>query len=129
MWASKALDLRFEVDEAGGVRMNGDDKAIVLSAYLRDVADATDEARPFGLAHLFGLIGTPCRRRAAGRDRVDQHEMARAMRAQRAAGADRGVSHLIPFRGIVEGAEYDAADRASSRAQRVRRPGRPDPPA
>jgi hypothetical protein len=60
--------------------------------------------------HLLGLGGAARGGGAAGRDRVDQHEMLRAMGDQRLAGAHRAVHHVVPGRRVVEGAEDDAAN-------------------
>jgi hypothetical protein len=72
--------------------------------------DPVAEGGPFGGVHLFGLLPAR-RRRPAGRDGIDQHQMPRAMRHQRLAGADRGVHHLVPLRRVVERAEHHAADQ------------------
>ncbi len=116
----QTLQFRLEVDEAGGVGMDADGQAILLGPQLCDRCDTVAKGRPFGRVHLFGGVGAARGRRAAGRDAVDQHQMLRAMRRQRLAGADGGIPDLIPFGGIVKRAEDHAADQ-------LQPVGRPEP--
>ena len=107
----QALQLGFEIHEAGGVGVDAHRQAVFLAADPGAFRDPVTKGLPFGLVHLFGLAGAAGGGGPARRDRIDQHDMPRAMRLERAGGAVGGVEHVVPGGRVVIGAEHHAADQ------------------
>ena len=60
------LKFRLKVDEACGMGVDADGKAVFLGPELGDLRDAVAEGGPFGAVHLFGIRRPACSGCAAG---------------------------------------------------------------
>ena len=105
------LQLRLEVDEAGGMGVDADGQAVVFRAHAGHGRDPVAKRGPFRCVHLLRVARAPGGGGAARRDGIDQHKIPRAMGGQRLAGPHRPVHHVVPLRGIVERAEDHPADQ------------------
>ena len=84
---------------------------ILLAANFCTGCNPVFEGGPFCLIHLFGLGGAARSGRAARRDRVNEHEMLRAVGCQRFAGAVGAIQDILPSLCIMKGTKNHASDQ------------------
>ena len=108
--AQEPLQFRLEIHETRRMGMDPHGQP-VIGAHLGDLAKPLHKGGPFGWAHLLGLSRASRRRRAPGRDAVDQHQMLGAVADKCPAGPLGGILQLVPGVWVVEGAKHHAADQ------------------